>query len=114
MLIIWHNPRCTKSRQTLALIEAADQDVKVRKYLEDAPSAEEITEILTQLNFDDPHSLMRRGEAIYKELGLKSETSAEKLIQAMAENPILIERPVVSDGRRAIIGRPPEAVKPLL
>ncbi len=114
MLTIWHNPRCTKSRQTLALIEAADQDVTVRKYLEDAPSTEEITDILAQLDFEDPHSLMRRGEALYKELGLKSETSTEKLVQAMADNPILIERPIVSDGRRAIIGRPPEAIKPLL
>ncbi len=114
MLTIWHNPRCRKSRETLALIEAASADVSVRRYLEDAPSVAEIEDMLQQLGFDEARALMRRGEAIYKEKGLKSVSSAQELIKAMAENPILIERPVVSNGHKAIIGRPPEAVKPLL
>ena len=114
MLTIWHNPRCMKSRQTLALIEAAGVDVTPRKYLEDAPNKDEITSILAQLGFDDPRSLMRRGEAIYKEMGLKSVSSADVLMQAMVNHPILIERPIVTDGKRAIIGRPPEAVNALL
>lgn len=114
MLTIWHNPRCRKSRETLALIETAGVDVTIRKYLDDAPRVDEITSILAQLGFDDPRSLMRRGEAVYKEMGLKSVTSGDEIVQAMAEHPILIERPVVTNGTRAIIGRPPEAVNALI
>lgn len=114
MLTIWHNPRCRKSRESLALIEAAGADVTIRKYLEEVPSRAEITSILAQLGFDDPRALMRRGERIYKDLALKTVISPEKLVQAMVENPILIERPVVFNGTEAVIGRPPEAVKTLL
>jgi len=114
MLTIWHNPRCRKSRETLALIEQAGAEVSIRRYLEDVPSAAEIAQILDQLGFDEPRALMRRSEAIYKEAGLKSVLSATDLLQAMADHPILIERPVVSNGTRAILGRPPEAVKALL
>ena len=114
MLTIWHNPRCMKSRQTLALIEAAGVGVTVRNYLDDAPNGDEITSVLAQLGFDDPRSLMRRSETIYKEMGLKSELSVDILVQAMANHPILIERPVVTNGAKAIIGRPPEAVNVLL
>ena len=104
MLTIWHNPRCRKSRETLALIEAAGIDVKIRKYLDDAPNSEEIESILNQLGFEDPRSLMRRGEATYKDMGLKSVSSTLKLVQAMVDYPILIERPVVTNGTQAIIG----------
>lgn len=114
MLTIWHNPRCRKSRETLALLEASGKTVTIRRYLEDEPTAEEIRDILQQLEFDHPRQLMRRGEGIYKALGLKSVADAALLVTAMAENPILIERPVVSNGRKAYLGRPPEAVKPLL
>ena len=114
MLTIWHNPRCMKSRQTLALIEAAGVDVTIRKYLNDTPNEDELASVLAQMGFDDPRSLMRRGESIYREMGLKSESSAEILIQAMINHPILIERPVVTNGAKAIIGRPPEAVNVLL
>ena len=113
MLTIWHNPRCRKSRETLSLIESAGLKVMIRKYLDDAPEYDEILTILSELGFDDPRSLMRRGEKAYKEMGLKSETLAEKLVLAMAENPILIERPIVSNGMQAVIGRPPDAVKTL-
>jgi len=113
MLTIWHNPRCRKSRETLALIEAAGVEVTIRKYLNDAPNQGEITAILAQLGFEDPRSLMRRGEAIYKEKELKSVSSAQKLVDAMVDHPILIERPVVTNGTKAIIGRPPEVVKTL-
>ncbi|WP_427453941.1 arsenate reductase (glutaredoxin) [Litorimonas sp. WD9-15] len=114
MLTIWHNPRCSKSRQTLALIEAAGKPVEIRKYLDDVPTAAEITGMLNQLGLDDPRALMRRGEAIYKELGLKAVNASDALLKAMSKHPKLIERPIVSDGERAIIGRPPEAVKTLL
>ena len=114
MLTIWHNPRCRKSRETLARIEDAGVEVTIRKYLDDAPTGEEISCIIAELGFDDPRSLMRTGERLYKELGLKTESSAEKLVAAMADHPILIERPVVTNGTLAVIGRPPEAVIPLL
>lgn len=114
MLTIWHNSRCRKSRETLAFIEAAGAPVTIRKYLEDAPSQAEITLALTQLGFDNPRALMRRGERIYKEKALKSVESAEKLIDAMVQHPILIERPIVFKGEQAVVGRPPEAVKALL
>ena len=86
MLTIWHNPRCRKSRETLALVQMAGREVNIRKYLEDTPNREEIFAILSQLGFDHPRSLMRRREKIYKELALKSEESVEKLIQSMVEN----------------------------
>lgn len=114
MLTIWHNPRCRKSRETLALLEAAGQNATIRRYLEDQPNVAEITQMLTQLGLDAPKDLMRRGEKIYKDKALKTVSDPEILIQAMADHPILIERPIVSDGTRAVIGRPPEAVKELL
>ena len=113
MLTIWHNPRCRKSRETLALIQAAGIEVTIRKYLDDAPNQVEITSILEQLGFDDPRSLMRRGEKLYKEMELKSVSSAPKLVEFMANHPILIERPIVTNNVKAIIGRPPETVKTL-
>jgi arsenate reductase len=112
-LTIWHNPRCSKSRQTLALIEAAGQAIEVRRYLDVPPTKEEIEHIQAQLRLDDPRNMMRRNEKLYKELGLK-DAASEDLLRAMAEHPILIERPIVSDGTRAVIGRPPEAVNTLL
>lgn len=114
MLTIWHNPRCRKSRETLALIEAAGKPVTCRKYLEDAPNRADIISVLSQLGFEDPRLLMRRGERLYKEMALKSELSADSLVDAMVNYPILIERPVVFNGKKAVIGRPPEAISSLL
>lgn len=113
-LTIYHNPRCSKSRQTLGLIEAAGQAPKIVLYLETAPSVDEIKSLLGKLGFDDPRELMRRGEGIYKELDLKSETNPEVLIQAMAKHPKLIERPIVVKGNQAVLGRPPESALALL
>ncbi|WP_409433062.1 arsenate reductase (glutaredoxin) [Litorimonas sp. RW-G-Af-16] len=114
ILTIWHNPRCSKSRQTLQLIEAADRPVTIRRYLEDSPSSGEIAEILTQMDVSDPRQIMRTGERVYKEMNLSKVTDTAELIAAMALHPILIERPIVSDGTRAIMGRPPESVNKLL
>lgn len=114
MLTIWHNPRCTKSRQTLALLEESGKEVDVRLYLKDTPSEYDIKDMMDLLGLDDPRGFMRKGEAVYKNEGLKDVTNPKKLIEMMAKFPILIERPIVTDGQRAIIGRPPEAVKPLL
>ncbi len=114
-LTIYHNPRCSKSRQTLALLEEAGHTPEIRLYLEMPVSEDELTDLLQQLGFkDDPRKLMRRGESTYKALGLKAETDSARLIQAMIENPKLIERPIVTDGRRAVLGRPPESVLVLL
>ena len=113
MRTIWHNPRCRKSREPLALIEAAGVPVTCRKYLDESPDRDDILSVLSQLGFEDPRALMRKGERIYKEMELKTVTSADVLIDAMVNHPILIERPVVFTGSQACIGRPPEAVKAL-
>jgi len=89
MLTIWHNPRCRKSRETLNLIEDAGAELQIRRYLEDVPSASEIKEILILLGLNHPRTLMRRGDRIYKELGLKDVAEAKILIQAMVDYPIL-------------------------
>ncbi|WP_026942696.1 arsenate reductase (glutaredoxin) [Hellea balneolensis] len=113
-LKIYHNPRCSKSRQTLNMIEEAGSPVEVRLYLDEPLSAAEIKELLEKLNLTDARALMRRTEAIYKELGLKSETDQAALIKAMAKHPKLIERPIVVKGNAAILGRPPENVQKFL
>lgn len=112
---IWHNPRCTKSRQTLALIEAAGIEPEVRLYLDEPPSADEIGKALDALGME-PWDLTRMKEARAKELGLKDrERDRADWIELLVAEPKLIERPVVlhSDGRAAV-GRPPENVDPLL
>ncbi len=111
---IWHNPRCTKSRQTLALIEEAGVEPTVRRYLDDPPTAEELDATLTRLG-REPWEVVRMGEAIAKELGLRDwDHDRERWIEAMVANPKLIERPIVVVGDRAVLGRPPENVKELL
>lgn len=111
---IWHNPRCSKSRAALALLEEAGIEPKVVLYLENPPSKSELEETLKLLGMS-PRELLRTGEAPYKELGLADRTKSDaELIAAMVENPILIERPVVIRGKRAVLGRPPERVKELL
>lgn len=113
MTTIWHNPRCSKSRQTLALIEEKEGTPTIRLYQDDSPSFEEIEAILAQLKIE-PRALMRTGEAVYKELGLKDEADNAKLIQAMVDHPKLIERPVVIKDGKAALGRPPESVLEIL
>lgn len=111
---IYHNPRCGKSRQTLALIEAAGIEPEVIEYLKTPPTAEELDAILKKLKME-PQDLMRKGEAIYKELKLANqELTRDEAIAVMLENPKLIERPIVVQGRKAILGRPPENVNELL
>jgi arsenate reductase len=109
----WHNPRCSKSRTGLALLEEKGATVKVRKYLEDAPSSDELRAVLSQLGIP-AIEMMRTGEKRFKELGLSKTTPDDDLIQAMAENPILIERPLAIAGDKAAIGRPPENLLSLL
>ncbi len=112
MITIWHNPRCSKSRQTLALVEAKGE-VTVRRYLEDAPSLQELTEVQTLLGLP-VIDMMRPKEALFKELGLSKSDDDATLLAAMAENPKLIERPIVLANGKAALGRPPEAVLDIL
>jgi len=111
---IYHNPRCSKSRQTLQLLEEKGIQPEIIEYLKKAPSKAELESLLSLLNME-PRALMRKGEAIYKELNLKDDTlSNEQLISAMLEHPILIERPIVLANGKAAIGRPPESVLDIL
>ena len=111
---IYHNPRCSKSRQTLALLQENKVAPTVVEYLRDPPDAKTLDAILTELGLE-PRDLMRKKEAPYKELNLADETlSRTALVKAMVENPILIERPIVRRGGKAAIGRPPEAVLDIL
>ena len=108
-LTIWHNPRCSKSRATLGLLEERGCEPHIVRYLEDPPSAKEIKRVLQLLGVE-PRDLMRTKDSLYRELGLAKVQSASALIRAMAANPQLIERPVVISGQRAAICRPPENV----
>ena len=110
MTDIYHNPRCSKSRQTLALLAEKGVTPHIIDYLNNPPSADTLREILTQLEFT-PRDLLRQGEVVYRELGLKEAVlSDEDLIKIMIDNPKLIERPIVIHNGRAKVGRPPETV----
>jgi len=112
-VIIWHNPRCSKSRAAAQLLEEKGVEAEVVKYLETPPSKEEIKAVLKMLGIS-ARELMRTKEDIYKELGLKDVEEEEKLIEAMAEHPKLIERPVVIKDGKAAIGRPIEKIIELI
>ncbi|GAA6158561.1 arsenate reductase (glutaredoxin) [Ruegeria sp. HU-ET01832] len=113
MIEYWHNPRCSKSRAGLALLEEKGAQIEVRKYLEDAPSTDELRATLALLGVP-AIDMMRTGEKQFKELGLTKNSPEEALIAAMAEHPILIERPLAINGDKAAIGRPPENLLDLL
>jgi len=110
---IWHNPRCSKSRQTLAMIEERGVTPAVRRYLDDAPNEAEIRAALAALGLK-PIEAMRVKEKEFKEMGLSKESDDDTLIRAMAEVPKLIERPIVFAGGQARLGRPPEQVLDIL
>ncbi|OUS07220.1 arsenate reductase (glutaredoxin) [Rhodobacterales bacterium 52_120_T64] len=110
--IIWHNPRCSKSRETLAILEDKGFSPVVVMYLEVAPSQGEIRNTLALLKID-ASQLIRSGESLYKELELANASEAD-LVNAMAEHPILIERPVVFHNGKASLGRPPSSVLRIL
>ncbi len=111
---IYHNPRCSKSRKTLQLLEDKGVQLEIIEYLKAAPSKTELESVLALLGLS-PRELMRKGESIYKELNLgDASLSHEQLLSAMLENPILIERPIVLANGKAAIGRPPESVLDIL
>ena len=106
---IYHNPRCSKSRQTLMLLEERGITPEIIKYLDTPPSAQALVDVVKALGIK-PWDLLRRNEAAFKDLQLAADAADEDVITAMLEHPILIERPIVIRGYRAVIGRPPEAV----
>ena len=108
-VVIYHNPRCTKSRQTLELLKKRGIEPEVVEYLKNPPSAARVKELIDLLGVP-PHALLRKGEAPYAELGLSEKSSKAEVAKAIAEHPILLERPVVVAGKKAVIGRPPERV----
>jgi arsenate reductase len=111
---IFHNPRCSKSRATLALLQDQGIEPEITLYLQDPPDANELRSILKMLGLE-ARQLMRKGEAEYRELGLAEESLGEdQLIEAMITTPKLIERPIVLNNGRAAIGRPPESVLDIL
>ena len=110
---IWHNPRCSKSRNAVALLEEQGVEVEVMKYLETPPGKDEIVEVLKMLGIS-ARELMRTKEDIYKELGLKNVSDEDALIDAMVTHPKLIERPIVIKDGKAAIGRPIENIVELL
>ncbi len=110
---IWHNPRCSKSRNAAALLGEKGVDAEVVKYLDNPPTKEELKEMLKMLAIS-ARELMRTKEDIYKELDLKNENDEDKLIEAMVSNPKLIERPIVVKDGKAVIGRPIENIVELL
>lgn len=113
-LTIYHNPRCTKSRQALDIIRQAGVEPTVVEYLK-APLDEAAIEKLLGILRLEPIDVIRRGEPLFKESGLASKSGDRAaLIRAIAQNPILLERPIIVSGNRAVIGRPPETVKTLL
>lgn len=113
MTIIYHNPRCSKSRETLALLEDREEEFKVVKYLENPPSAEELREIVTLLGIK-PIDLVRTQEEVWKTHFAQMPLSDDQVLEAMASHPRLIERPIVIKGNKAAIGRPPQKIIDIL
>lgn len=111
---IWHNPRCSKSRQALDLLKSKGVEPTIREYLKQPPSKAEVEKLLDQVG-GDPKDLMRDGEAEFKALKLrKADLSRTDIVKAIVAHPVLLQRPIVVKGARAAIGRPPYAVLAVL
>ena len=111
---IYHNPRCSKSRQTLSLLQEKNINLTIIEYLKNPPDISQLKRILKTLGYE-PRQLMRTSEQIFKDLDLQNENKTDDdLVNAMVKNPILIERPIVLSGEKAAIGRPPESVLNIL
>lgn len=110
---IYHNPRCTKSRETLALLRSEGVEPEIVEYLKEIPTADEMKKLLAKLNMN-ASELIRTGEQLYKEKFKGKQFNEDEWIQIMIENPKLIERPIVVKDYKAVIGRPPENVRQLI
>ena len=114
-VVIYHNPRCSKSRHALQLLEEHEVEVEVIEYLNNPPNKKELKHLLKLLGMDDPRELMRKNEPPYAEHGLDDpELTMDALVNTMIQNPILIQRPIVIANGKAIIARPPESILLLL
>ena len=109
MIEIYHNPRCGKSREGLQILQESGKDFKIIKYLEETPSLENLHKIINLLKIK-PIELVRQNEKIWKEHFKNTNLSDDELIKIMVKNPILIERPIVISGNKAIVGRPPTEI----
>ena len=113
MIEIYHNPRCKKSREGLAILEESGQDFEIKKYLDEIPTKNELQSLITKLDIS-PAELVRTQEKIWKE-NFKGKTLTDhELIEALHQFPKLIERPIVINNDKAVIGRPPEKIKNIL
>ncbi|RRJ93495.1 arsenate reductase (glutaredoxin) [Flavobacterium macacae] len=113
MIKIFHNPRCGKSREGLQLLENSGKDFEVVNYLKDVPIEEELKSIINKLKIK-PIDLVRQKEKIWIENFKSKVLSDDEIVRAMVQNPILIERPIVINGDKAALGRPPENIKEIL
>ena len=112
-ITVYHNPRCSKSRATIEILEQRGATFELYHYLDENPGVDQLRRVMGLLSIDDPRAMMRVKESEYAENQL-AEASAEELLQAMVEYPKLIERPIVIRGESAVIGRPPERILELL
>jgi len=113
MITIYHNNRCRKSREGLEIINNSGKPYKIRKYLEDIPNKKELQDILSLLNIN-PIDLIRKNETVWKDNYKGRDLTNNQIIQIMIENPKLIERPIVINGKKAVIGRPPELISKII
>ncbi len=113
MVTIYHNPRCRKSREALAILEDQKEEISIFKYLDTPPNKKEITEVINLLGIN-PIELVRKNETIWKENYKGKTLSDDEVITILSENPKLIERPIVIKNNKAIVGRPPEKVLTIL
>ncbi|MGB5653354.1 MAG: arsenate reductase (glutaredoxin) [Robiginitalea sp.] len=113
MITIYHNPRCRKSRETLAIIQESGEDFQIVEYLKTPLNQKELKALLHKLKMQ-PDELLRKGESLWKEKFKGKTLGEDQILTAMAEHPKLMERPVVVKGQSAILGRPPENVRGFL
>jgi arsenate reductase len=112
-LTIYHNPRCAKSRAALAILQAHEVPLRIVEYLKQPPTRAELADLRKKLG-RNPAEWIRKGEPEYKHAGLGADSSEEQLLDAIAQHPILMERPIVVRGKRAVLGRPPDRVLELI
>lgn len=113
MIKIYHNPRCRKSREGLQILEDSSKDFEIIKYLDEIPTEKELSDIIKLLNIN-PIDLVRKNESIWKDNYKNKELTDNEIITAMVQNPKLIERPIVVNNNKAIVGRPPENIKKII
>jgi arsenate reductase len=110
---LWFNPRCSTARKSLELLRAQGVEPELRRYLDEPPTKPELLTLLGKLD-GDPREIVRAKEAAYRESGLSEESTADEFVDAIVRHPILLQRPILEQGERAVVGRPPERVLELV